>query len=271
MKKNHRIAVIVIATVLIIMSGILLFSGFGSSERIDIVGSTSVQPVAEKLVEEYKITHPNANINVQGGGSSVGIKSVHEGSAEIGTSSKELDDNEKEGLKEYELGQDGIVLAVNRNNDVSDLTSAQLKDIFSGKITNWKEVGGNDSKIHVIVREEGSGTLDAFKSIVMGNTKIKSDAIVQSSTEAVKQSVKQDENAIGFVSFAHMSDDVKSLSIEGIAPSTESIADGSYELKRPFLFLVKGEPSGDLKDFIDWINSTEADNVLKGEKIIKSK
>ena len=223
------------------------------------------------LVEEYKITHPNANINVQGGGSSVGIKSVHEGSAEIGTSSKELDDNEKEGLKEYELGQDGIVLAVNRNNDVSDLTSTQLKDIFSGKITNWKEVGGNDSKIHVIVREEGSGTLDAFKSIVMGNTKIKSDAIVQSSTEAVKQSVKQDENAIGFVSFAHMSDDVKSLSIEGVAPSTESIADGSYELKRPFLFLVKGEPSGDLKDFIDWINSTEADNVLKGEKIIKSK
>ena len=97
---------------------------------------------------------------------------------------------------------------------------------------------------------------------------------VENPTEVNEETVvtpEQDENAIGFVSFAHMSDDVKSLSIEGVAPSTESIADGSYELKRPFLFLVKGEPSGDLKDFIDWINSTEADNVLKGEKIIKSK
>lgn len=268
MKNEYKIAII--AIILIIIGGTILSSGSGGSERIDIVGSTSVQPVAEKLVEEYKINHPDANINVQGGGSSVGIKSVQDGSADIGTSSKELDDNEKQDLKEYELGKDGIVLAVNANNDVSDLTKDQLKDIFSGKITNWKEVGGNDAEIHVVSREAGSGTLDAFESIVMGETKIKSDAIVQSSTEAVKQSVKQDENAIGFVSFAHMSDDVKSLSVEGIAPSSESIADGSYELQRPFLFLVKGEPSGDLKEFIDWINGPEARKVLDGEKIVKS-
>lgn len=102
------------------------------------------------------------------------------------------------------------------------------------------------------------------------DTKIKSDAIVQSSTEAVKQAVKQDSNAIGFVSFAHMSNDIKAVSIGGVSPSNDTIADGSYELQRPFLFLVKGTPSGDLKEFIDWVNSSEGQKVLNEEKIIKS-
>ena len=135
---------------------------------------------------------------------------------------------------------------------------------------NWNQVGGPDGEIHVITREEGSGTLDAFKSIVLGkDTDIRSDAIVQSSTESVKQSVKQDENAIGFVSFAHMSDDVKALSVDKVNPSIETISDGSYELQRPFLFLVKGTPSKDLKDFIDWVNGEEGQKILSEEKIIR--
>lgn len=269
MKNTKKIAII--AIIIFVVAGLAVLSGVGSSEKIDIVGSTSVQPVVEKLVETYKETHPNANINVQGGGSSVGIKSVHDGIADIGTSSRELKDNEKKGLSEYNIGQDGIVIAVNNKNAISDLTEEQLKDIFSGKITNWKEVGGSDGKINVITREDGSGTLDAFESIVMGkDTKIKSDAVVQSSTEAVKQSVKQDENAIGFVSFAHMSNDVKALEVNGVSPSAETIADESYKLQRPFLFLVKGTPSGELKEFIDWVNSEEGQKVIADEKIVKS-
>ena len=112
--------------------------------------------------------------------------------------------------------------------------------------------------------------MNAFEDIVMGDTKIKSDAIVQSSTEAVKQSVKQDENAIGFVSFAHVSDDVKTLNIGGVTPGNETIADGSYELQRPFLFIVKGNPSGELKKFIDWTGGSEAQKIIEEEKIIKS-
>ncbi|MCF0226911.1 MAG: substrate-binding domain-containing protein, partial [Methanobrevibacter sp.] len=125
-------------------------------------------------------------------------------------------------------------------------------------------------QINVITREEGSGTLDAFQSIVMGDAKIKDDAVVQSSTEAVKQSVSQDPNAIGFVSFAHMSDDVKACNVNGIAPSNNTIADGTYQLQRPFLFLTNGEPTGDVKDFIDWVMGPEGAKVLAEEKVIKS-
>ncbi|MDD6776909.1 MULTISPECIES: phosphate ABC transporter substrate-binding protein [Methanobrevibacter] len=267
MKKKN---IVIITIILLLIIGITAVSFFGSSTQFNIVGSSSVQPVAEKLVESYKETHPDVRFNVQGGGSSVGIKSVHEGIADIGTSSRELKENEDEGLTQYNIGQEGIVIAVNNQNTVTDLSKEQLKDIFSGKVKNWNQVGGPDGEIHVITREEGSGTLDAFKSIVLGkDTDIRSDAIVQSSTESVKQSVKQDENAIGFVSFAHMSDDVKALSVDKVNPSIETISDGSYELQRPFLFLVKGTPSKDLKDFIDWVNGEEGQKILSEEKIIR--
>ncbi|MDR0911397.1 MAG: phosphate ABC transporter substrate-binding protein [Methanobrevibacter sp.] len=269
MKKNNKI--IIVAVIVIIAIAALVFANNGSASTIDVVGSTSVQPVIEKLAEIYQNSHKDVKINVQGGGSSLGIKSAQEGTANIGTSSKELKDDEKKGLTEYVIGQDGIVIAINNENPVSDLTKEQLKGIYSGKITNWKELGGLDEEIHLITREDGSGTLDAFESIVMGkDTKIKSDAIVQSSTEAVKQSVKQDPAAIGFVSYAHMSSDVKALSVGGISPSDETIADGTYELQRPFILLVKGTPTGEVKEFIDWIMSPEGTKILKDEKIVKN-
>ncbi|AGN17318.1 phosphate ABC transporter substrate-binding protein [Methanobrevibacter sp. AbM4] len=269
MKKNTK-RIILVIVIILVLAGAYLAINSGSS-KVEIVGSTSVQPVAEKLVEKYKETHPDTQINVQGGGSSVGIKSAQDGTADIGTSSKALKDNESQGLTQIPLGQDGIVIAVNTKNSVDGVTSEQLKDIFSGKITNWKEVGGSDGKINVIRREDGSGTLDAFESIVMGkDTKIKSDAVVQSSTEAVKQSVKTDENAIGFVSYAHMSSDVKALKIDGVSPSDDTIADGSYKLQRPFLFLVKGTPNQATQDFLNFVNSSEGQKVLKDEKIVQA-
>ncbi|KZX17563.1 phosphate ABC transporter substrate-binding protein [Methanobrevibacter filiformis] len=269
MNKKYVTVIIAIAAILIVIG--MIFVNSGSSATINVVGSTSVQPVAEKLSETYKASHPDVKINVQGGGSGVGIKSVAEGTSDIGTSSKSLKADEKKGLTEYTLGQDGIVVAINTKNAASDLTKDQLKDIFSGKITNWKEIGGSDASINLITREEGSGTLDAFEKLVMGDDKIKSSAIVQSSTEAVKQSVKQDPNAIGFVSFAAMSDDVKAIKVGGVSPSEETIADGTYELQRPFLFLVKGEAKGEVKAFIDWVMGTEGSKILADEKIIKAK
>ena len=256
-KSKYIIGIIVI---IVLIAGAVLATGSASSSHIDVVGSTSVQPVAEKLVEVYKESHPDADITVQGGGSSVGIKNANDGTADIGMSSKDVDQSEGPNLVKHELGQDGIVMAVNPSNPVSDLTTEQLQGIFSGEITNWNEVGGSDGEINV----------DAFESIVMGDKELKDDAIVQSSTEAVKQSVSQDPNAIGFVSYAHMSDDVKSLNVNGVAPSDATIADGTYELQRPFLFLTNGEPTGDVKEFIDWVLSDEGSKVLAEEKIVKS-
>jgi len=122
--------------------------------------------------------HPNVKTTVQGGGLSVGIKSVQQGTADIGMSSKELSPEEKGNLKEFMIGKDGIVIAVNTENSVSDLTLDQVKGIFSGKITNWKDVGGSDATVNVITREEGSGTRKAFEEIVMGkDTKIIKNAM----------------------------------------------------------------------------------------------
>lgn len=267
MKKNKKIAILAI---IIIIAAALLIVTTSSAQKIDIVGSTSVQPVAEKLVSEYNQTHSGVEINVQGGGSSVGIKSAQDGTADIGSSSKEVKGSDASGLKQYELGKDGIVIAVNNENGISDLTTDQLKGIYSGNITNWNQVGGNDGKINLITREEGSGTLDAFQKLVLGNDSMKKDAVVQSSTEAVKQSVAQDPNAIGFISYAHMSDDVKSVSVDGISPSDSTIGDGSYKLQRPFIFLTKGEPTGETKKFLDWVMSDEGKKVLQQEKIVQS-
>jgi len=271
MNKNNVIIIVVIVAIIAIAA--LAFSGVfnsGGSSTINVVGSTSVQPVAEKLAETYTKDHGDVKINVQGGGSSVGIKSAQDGTADIGTSSKDLKPEDKGDLTEYVLGQDGIVIAVNKENTATGLTKDQLKDIFSGKITNWKEVGGSDAQISLITREDGSGTLDAFESIVMGkDTKIKSDAAVQTSTGAVTEAVKGNPNAIGFVSYASMSDDIKALAIGGVSPNDNTIADGSYELQRPFIFLVKGTPTGDVKAFIDWVMGPDGDKILHEEKIIK--
>ncbi|WP_414470525.1 phosphate ABC transporter substrate-binding protein [Methanobacterium sp. ACI-7] len=262
----------IIVAIIIIAGALLAFSGSSSQQKIEIAGSTSVQPVAEKLAQAYMQKHPDVKINVQGGGSSVGITSVQKGQADIGMSSKELKADEKAGLNEYLVGKDGIVIAVNTKNSVSDLKVEQVKDIFSGKISNWKEVGGQDAKINVITREDGSGTRKAFEEIIMGkDTKIIKEAVVQSSTEAVAQSIKGDPNAIGYISLASLSSDVKSLSINGVAPSEQTVSDGTYKIQRPFLFLTKGEPKGAVKDFIDFCLSPEGQAIVKGEKVVPAK
>jgi phosphate transport system substrate-binding protein len=265
MDSKLKIGIIII---IIIIGAYLIFKPGVQYDRIEIAGSTSVQPVAEKLAEKYMEKHPNVKINVQGGGSGMGIRTTKQGIVDIGTISKSLKPEEKDGLQEYVIGNDGIVIAVNTQNNISGLNDQQLKDIFSGKITNWKEVGGVDSKIHVVVRESGSGTLSSFESLVMNKTKIRSDAIVQGSTEGVKQTVKQDPYAIGFVSLSHMSSDVKILEINEITPSETTISDGSYSLKVPFEFLTMGDAQGVTKLFIEWVLGPEGQAIMRSENVV---
>lgn len=254
--------------ILIIVIAVLTFGTGTDYERIVIAGSTSVQPVAEKLSEKYMQEHPDVRIDVMGGGSGLGIRSVSQDIIAIGTSSKALDQSENPGLTNYTIGKEGIVVAVSVDNPVDDLTKSQLKDIFSGKITNWKEVGGPDAKINLVIREDGSGTRKAFEDLVMDKTEVKSDAVVQTSTESIKLAVKQDPNAIGYISLAHMTPDVKALKIDGITPSLETITDNSYLLQRPFLFVTNGKPEGEVKKFIEWCLSPEGQDIVKEEKIV---
>ncbi len=262
----------IIVALVVIAGAYMVFASGSDNSKITIAGSTSVQPVAEKLAQAYMQKNPNVKINVQGGGSGVGIKSVSEGTVNIGTSSKDLSNNESTGLNQTVIGKDGIVVAVNTANSVSSLTKDQLKGIFSGNITNWNQIGGADSKIDVITREDGSGTRTAFEDVVMGkDVKIKADAIVQSSTEAVKQSIKGDPNAIGFISLANLDSTVKAIAVDGVAPSEQTVSDGSYKLQRPFIFITKGEPKGAVKDFIDWVMGPEGQAIIKAENVVPVK
>ncbi|BDZ66640.1 phosphate ABC transporter substrate-binding protein [Methanobacterium ferruginis] len=273
MDMKYIIGIIVALIVIVGAYLVLAGSGSGQEETITIVGSTSVQPVAEQLATEYMKSHPNVKVTVQGGGSSVGIKSAQDGTANIGTSSKNLKANESEGLTQWQIGLDGIAIVVNNENNLTGLTMDQVKGIFTGEITNWKEVGGPDAEINVVIREEGSGTRDAVQEIVLGKDSsgnkvaFVSDAIVQSSTEAVQQAVAQDPNAIGFISFASVSD-TKALQIDGVTPSEDTVLDGTYKIQRPFLFLVKGDLTGAVKEFVDWVNGSDGQAIIKSEKVV---
>ncbi len=228
-------------------------------------GSTSVQPLAEKLAEGFMAKNPGVKVIIQGGGSSVGIKAAVDGLVDIGASSRELTAAEKPKVTVHLLCKDGIAIIVHPSNNISNLTKEQIRDIFSGKITNWKEVNGSDRAIHVSAREAGSGTRGAFEEIVMGEDRITGRAILQNSTGALMQVVKGDPDSIGFVSFGYLDDSVKALSVEGVAPTMENAIEGIYPIVRPFLFITGDQPAGPVKAFIDYCTGSEAQQTVLDE------
>ena len=263
---NSKYLIGIIVAIVVIIGAYFALAGSSNQQTIQIAGSTSVQPVAEKLAQAYMEKHPDVKINVQGGGTSVGITSAQQGTADIGTASSKPKDSDAQGLVQTQIAKDGIVVIVNNDNKISALTINQTKDIFSGNVTDWSKVGGSSGTISVITREDGSGTRDGFQNIVMGGkngTKIVSNAIVQSSTEAVLQAVKGNPNAVGYISLASLNGDVKAVTINGVAPSEQTVSNDTYKIVRPFIFLTKGEPTGIVKDFIDFTMSAEGQKIVK--------
>lgn len=237
------------------------------SGSIQIAGSTSVQGLSEELAAEFMARNPGVKVNVSGGGSGAGIKSAQNGTVDIGASSRELKSEEKQ-VHEFMIAKDGIAIIVHPDNAVADVTLAQLQQIFAGEITNWRELGGQDASIMVVVREEGSGTRDAFEEIVMGeDSRIMGQALVQNSTGAVRTAVAGNPDAIGFISVGMLNDEVKALAIDGVEPSTENILDGGYKIARPFLYLTKEEPQGLIKAFIDFVLSPDGQAIV-GESFV---
>jgi len=240
------------------------------TEEITIAGSTSVQPISEAINEAFKEKNPNIKVYVQGGGSSAGIKAAQEGTANIGSSSRELK-KEEAGLTETVICKDGIAITVNTKNAVNDLSIEQIKKIYGGEITNWKEVGGADQKINVVTREVGSGTRTAFEELVMGKQAISDKSIVQNATGSVRTAVAGDPNAIGYISLASINETVKAVTVEGVKVSTDNIINGTYKIQRPFLYLTKGAPTGASKTFIDFVMSTEGQSIIKQEGLVSVK
>lgn len=260
------------ATACLLLAGVaLLVPGCGPKQvTIQMNGSTSVQPLAEELAKVYMEKYPNVRITYAATGSGAGIKAAREGTHDIGTSSRELKPEEKT-IKEFKVAIDGIAIVVHPSNTVSDLTIEQVRKIFSGEISNWKDVGGSDAPITVITREDGSGTRGAFMEVVMHESQIKPDAVVQTKTGAVMTAVASDPNAIGYVSLGSVDNTVKALAIDGVKPSVETVKSGSYKIQRPFLFLTKEEPKGEVKKFIDFVLSPDGQKIVKDKGFIPSK
>jgi phosphate transport system substrate-binding protein len=241
---------------------------------IGLAGSTTVQPVAEKLGTAFKAANPDVQIDVQGGGSSVGVKSAGEGTVDIGMASREVKDSEIDefpSLVIHTIARDGIAIVVHPGVAVDGLTVDQVRNIFSGAITNWSEVGGPDKAIVVVSREEGSGTRAAFEEMVMDEEVIVDTAILQPSNGAVKTTVSTTEDAIGFLSFGYLDTSVKALDIDGIAATVDNAKSGAYPIVRPLNMLTDGEPEGAVKAFLDFIFSAEGQAVVEEEGYLSVK
>ena len=231
----------------------------GSSATVSISGSTSVGPLAEKLAAKYT-EEENTNIEINQIGSSAGITNAISGVSEIGMSSRDLKEEERaNGLNEVVIAYDGIVVVTHPSNKVKDLTMEQIKQIFTGEVTNWNELGGDDLEIVVVSREDGSGSRDAFQEIVeYSSGELIRNSIIASGNGNIKTTVANNKHAVGFISFEYIDDSISTIDINGVEATAENVLQEKYSLARPFLFVYK---EGQLTDagqrFIDFILSEE--------------
>ena len=241
------------------------------SGTISMVGSTSMEKFANALSESFMEKYPNVTVTAEFVGSGAGIEAVSNGTADIGNSSRNLKDEEKAGgVAENIVAIDGIAVVVDGANTVEDLTKQQLSDIYEGKITNWKDAGGNDAPIVVIGRESGSGTRSAFEELLKLEDMCKYSNELDS-TGAVMAKVASTPGAIGYVSLDVLDDTVKAVKLEGAEPTEENIKAGSYFLSRPFVMATKGDISEQnelVKALFDYIYSDEGAEIVKSVGLI---
>lgn len=248
--------------------------------HVNVVGSTSVTPVAQKIAEAFMAKEPGVKVDVQGVGSSAGVKAAHDGSADIGMASRNLKEGEKEWkLGEHILGFDGIAIITNPENPVSELTAEQATAIFKGEIMNWKEVGGIDKEILVVSRESGSGTRGAFEDLLKLIEKnadgkkvsvVKKDALIAEGNGSVKANVAKKEYAIGYISLSYLDETVQPVVIDGAEPTTDNIVAGTYNVSRPFLLLTQGDLTPAAKAYMDFAFGPEGQAIV-AEKLIPVK
>jgi len=266
-KSGFLLPALLVLAALIVPAG----CGSGTSGTVTTAGSTTVQPLAEKLARAFRQVNPDVQVTVSGGGSSVGVKACSDGTVDVGAISRELKPEEPQ-LVKHLLARDGIAIITSPGNPVTELTKAQVRAIFASTITNWNEVGGPNHSITVIAREEGSGTRTAFEEMVMDKpepaVQIVDTAILLPFNGAIKFAVSSDKYAIGFVSFGYVDGKVKALAIDGVAATAENAKNGDYPIVRPLYFLTREQPGGLVKVFIDYCLGGEGQAIVSEEGYI---
>ena len=236
----------------------------GQKGSIDIAGGTAHIPVMKKAAQAIMAANGDIRITVAGGGSGVGVQKVGEGLVQIGNTGRALKESEvtKYGLVSFPFAIDGVAVAVNPENTVTGLSKAQVKDIFAGKITNWKELGGKDAAISLYVREDGSGTRETFEERALDKGTSARSANVVNSNGAMKTAIAQDPNAIGYVGIGHLDASIRGVTVDGMVPSQENAASGAYTITRLLYMNTKGEPTGLTGLFIDYIYSEDGKGFI---------
>jgi len=243
------------------------------SQGIFLKGSDTVLPLAQAEAEDFMIAYPEKSVTVTGGGSGVGIAALIDGEVDIATASREMKAEEIEAAianginpMEHTVAIDGISVIVNPENPVSELTFDQLRGIYNGSISNWKDVGGDDRPIAVISRDSSSGTYEYFKEDVLLGDEYRPDALTQPATGGIVSEVTQNPGAIGYIGVAYLDESVQALSLDNgngsEYPSSDNIISGAYPLSRPLYFYTNGEPSGLTKEFIDYVMSADGQSIV---------
>jgi phosphate transport system substrate-binding protein len=232
---------------------------------IEVGGSTSVTPLMELLADEYQKQNSHIKVNINGTGSGDGINNAGV-LYQIGMSSRELTPAEQgKGLKDTTIAIDGIAVIMNNNSPINNLTVEQIRDIYTGAVTDWSQISGGtkSGRIAVISREEGSGTRGAFEELVGFQGKLVAGANESTSTGAIKASIAQNTEAIGYISLGSVDDTIKAISVGGVPATSANVTNGTYRIARPFIVLTGSNVHAESRAFIDWMLSAEGQAIVR--------
>lgn len=245
-------------------------AGSAIAETITIKGSTTVLPIAQTCAEEFMEINPGVNISVQGGGSGVGIASLIDGTCDIGDASRPIKDKElakavskKVEPKAHVVAMDGIAVVVHPSNRVDGLNKQQIKAIYTGKFSDWAQVGGSGGKIVVISRDSASGTFEAFNKMALDKARVRPDALLQASNQAVASVVARTPGAIGYVGLGFVSSSIKAVTVDDVECTKETVLSGIYPLARPLFMYTNGKPKAAVKDFIDFVVGNQGQELVE--------
>ena len=245
---------------------------YAAGQSITVKGSTTVLPIAQAASEVFMEKNPGINISVQGGGSGVGIASLLDKTTDIADSSRRIKGEEIVKAKasginpnEIPIAMDGIGVIVNPANPVKGLTREQIRDIYTGKISDWSQAGGKKMKIVVVNRDTSSGTYEAFEALALNKEKVRPDALTTASNQGVAQTIAQTPGAIGYVGIGYLSKKVKAVTVDGIACTRNTVLSKKYPLSRELYMYTNGAPAGGVKKFIDFVLSSEGKKIVEEE------
>ncbi|MBU2027521.1 MAG: PstS family phosphate ABC transporter substrate-binding protein [Pseudomonadota bacterium] len=264
-----------VRSVMLVALCLLAGAGTALAETIVIKGSTTVLPIAQAALEAYMQANPGAKISLSGGGSGEGIKALIDQSTDIATSSREIKESEvalakKKGVNPTAavVALDAIVPIVNPKNRIKDLTIDQLSQIYQGKITNWKEVGGDDLQIVVISRDSSSGTFESWTELVLHKAKVMPRAQMQASNGAIVQAVSKNRYALGYIGLGYLDKAIKALTVNSVQASVKTAIAKEYPIARPLYMYTNGAPTGETAKFIAFVLGSEGQKIVAREGFV---